>query len=304
MAVGKPIDLWRSAIIRCPADELDQQQLDSSQLIWLANPGSYVFHADPFGLWRDGQLHVFVETMDYRQRVGHIDFFVYDSSLQLCSSGTALREPWHLSYPFVFEANGETWMLPEAYRSGTLTLYRARRFPHEWEPACTIPLDGPAIDATPVRFAGRWWLFYAPYGDPVRRRSHLHLAWAEELTGPWHLHPMNPVRVDLASTRPGGTPLIVEGQIELPVQDCRATYGGAIRRLRVTRLDEARFEADDESWLSPPDRLSPFLDGLHTLSAAGSVSLIDVKQIDDSWMGNVVRLRGVVSRHLRERRRR
>jgi hypothetical protein len=115
---------------------------------------------------------------------------------------------------------------------------------------------------------------------------------------------MNPVRVDLASTRPGGTPLIVEGQIELPVQDCRATYGGAIRRLRVTRLDEARFEADDESWLSPPDRLSPFLDGLHTLSAAGSVSLIDVKQIDDSWMGNVVRLRGVVSRHLRERRRR
>jgi hypothetical protein len=302
MAVLKTIDLWRSAIAVCPAETLDQQQLESSRLIWLPQPGSYAFHADPFGLWRDGLLHVFVETMDYRERVGHIDFFVYDASLQLCSSGTALRKPWHLSYPFVFEAEGETWMLPEAYRSGTLTLYRSRRFPREWEPACTIPLDGPAIDATPVRFAGRWWLFYAPYGDTVRRRSHLHVAWAEQLTGPWHLHPKNPVRVNLASARPGGTPLILNGGIEIPVQDCRATYGGALRRLRVSKLDETSFEADDVPWLSAPARLSPFLDGLHTLSAAGPVSLIDVKQIDDSWLANAVRLRGVVTRHVREMR--
>jgi hypothetical protein len=238
--------------------------------------------------------------MDYRDRVGQIDFFIFDASLQLCSRGTALREPWHLSYPFVFEAEGETWMLPEAYRSGTLTLYRARRFPHEWEPACTIPLDGPAIDATPVRYAGRWWLFYAPYGDPVRRRSHLHVAWAERVMGPWHLHPLNPVRVDLASTRPGGTPLTFESRIELPVQDCRATYGGAIRRLQITKLDESSFQAHDQPWLSASTRLSPFLDGLHTLSAAGPVSLIDVKHVDDSWRGNAVRLRGVVSRRLRE----
>lgn len=302
MAVRKAIDIWRSAIIACPADALDQQQLECSQLTWLPPSRSYAFHADPFGLWRDGQLHVFVETMDYRERVGHIDFFVYDASLRLCSAGTALREPWHLSYPFVFEAEGEIWMLPEAYRSGTLTLYRARRFPHEWEPACTIPLDGPAIDATPVHFADRWWLFYAPDGHAVRRRSHLHLAWAERLMGPWHLHPLNPVRVDLASTRPGGTPLVLNECIDLPVQDCRATYGGAIRRLRVTKLDESSFEAHDAPWLNAPARVAPFENGLHTLSAAGPVSLIDVKQVDNSWFGNAVRLRGVISRHLRERR--
>ena len=293
------MDIWRSAIVRQPAADIEARGVDRDAVIWLPEMPEFSFRADPFGLWRDGRLHVFAEAFDYRTRVGRIDALIYDGGLNLLESGVALREPWHLSYPFVFQAEGETWMLPEAYKSGTLTLYRARSFPFEWQAACRIPLDTPAIDATPFFHDGKWWLFYAPSQPPQARRSHLHLAWAKHPAGPWRPHPGNPVRVDPGSTRPGGTPRAENGMIFLPVQDCRATYGGALRRLVITRLDERGFEASDQPLLTPPAWMAPFNAGLHTMAAAGPVTLIDAKRLDNSLRGAAIRLGGIARRWAR-----
>jgi hypothetical protein len=296
----RPMDVWRCAIVRQSVSEILRDGLDPATVVWLPDMRPLAFRADPFGLWRDGKLHVFAESFDYRSRIGHIDVLTYAADLTLVDCRVALRTPWHLSYPFVFEADGETWMLPEAFKSGALTLYRARDFPGVWEPVCDIPLDGPAIDATPLFHAGKWWLFYSPSADKPARRSHLHVAWADTLTGPWQLHPRNPVRVDLASARPGGVPVVRDGIIMLPVQDCRATYGGAIRWLSITALSETRFEAIDAPGLTAPDAMAPFVDGLHTFAPAGPVTLIDVKRTTNSLHANTIRMRGIVRRTLRE----
>lgn len=260
-----------------PAGELTQESLASDRLVWLPTPRRFAFRADPFGLWSGGQLHVFVEAYDYSDRRGRIEVLTYSEKLELVSVSSALVEPWHLSYPFVFEADGERWMLP-SNPTGKLTLYRAASFPADWKPERTIPVTAGAVDPTPLFFDGKWWLFYCL----PRNGNELHVAFAERLQGPWHEHPLNPVRVDRAASRPAGTPLIAEGHIDLPVQDCRLRYGGAVRRLRISLLDEVRFEAADSDWLSPDPAFAPFTDGLHTLSAAGPVSLIDVRQIDRS----------------------
>lgn len=287
-----PMDIWRCAIVPHAIAELDAGTLARAAPVWLPPMPAGCFRADPFGLWRGGRLHVFAEAYDYRVRVGHIDALTFDRDLRLIACETVLRERWHLSYPFVFEADGAVWMLPEAYRSGTLTLYRARDFPRGWEAVCELVLDGPAIDATPLFHDGRWWLFYSPGQVKSARQTHLHVAWADRLTGPWHPHPLNPVRRDAASSRPGGTSYVADGAICLPVQDCRRTYGGALRRLLITELSPTRFAARDEAWLSAPDWASPSLDGLHTASAAGDVTLIDVKQTERSWRGALVQVQG------------
>jgi hypothetical protein len=294
------MDVWRCAIVRQGADEILRHGIDRNAVMWLPDMPSLAFRADPFGLWRDGRLYVFAEAFDYRTRIGHIDVLVYDEKLALLESRTVLKTPWHLSYPFVFEADGETWMLPEAYKSGTLTLYRARRFPDLWEPACDIPLDGGAIDATPLFHDGKWWLFYSPSVEKAARRSHLHIAWSETLTGPWTLHPLNPVRIDLASARPGGAPILRDGTIVLPVQDCRQTYGGAIRLLSITTLSETQFTASDDIGLTASGWMGPFTEGFHTFAAAGPVTLIDVKRMTSSLYGNAIRVRGIIRRTLRE----
>jgi hypothetical protein len=279
--MGVVKDMWRIGLIRAPmVDLLAPGALAQHAVTWIPDPGPLRFLADPMGVWRDGRLYVFAEIYDYRDRVGAIEVLTFDADLKLLSREPALNEPWHLSYPFILEEDGQTYMLPEAHKSGRLTLYRAVDFPTRWEPCQTIELDQVAIDATPVFHDGRWWLFYTPATTKADKVSALHVAHAQTITGPWTPHAGNPVRFDRSSSRPGGTPVIVDGAIVLPMQDCRRTYGGAIRMLRVTTLTPNLFEAQADEPITPPPGFGRLTDGLHTLSAAGPVTLIDAKRFE------------------------
>lgn len=278
-------DIWRPAIARAPIEDILAHGLDEVGLVWLPPMGSFQFLADPFGLWRDEYLYVFVESYDYRVRIGAIEVLTYDKDLNLHSRQAALSEPWHLSYPIVFEAEGETWMLPEAHRSGRLTLYRATDFPAHWEAAHVIDLDHVAVDATPIFHDGRWWLFYTSADREQDKMTALHLAFADRLAGPWTPHPWNPVRRNPSSSRPGGTAVVIDHVMTLPVQDCTRTYGGAIRPLKISPLTPDNFEAETGDPLLPPASAAPYVEGLHTLSAAGSVTLIDMKRTELSLLG-------------------
>ncbi len=279
-------DIWRVGLVEAPIADIARRGFSADAPVhWLGEEGRLKFLADPFGFWRDGRLHLFVEAYDYRTRHGVIETIELGADFTPIRRAVALKEPWHLSYPQVFAADGEIWMLPEAYRSGAVTLYRAAAFPHVWEPAARLELDTPAIDATPFRHDGLWWLAYSPTGPQRWKQGRLHFAFAERLTGPWRTHPGNPVRDTLASSRPGGTVWIEDGLPRLPVQDCTRTYGGAIRILNIARLTPDAFEAEASAPLGSPPGAGRYAHGLHTLSACGPVTLFDVKRIDRSLWG-------------------
>jgi len=276
-------DIWRVGLVEAPIADVARGGFSPKTPVhWLPEEGRLKFLADPFGVWHDGRLHLFVEAYDYRTRHGVIELIELGADFSPIARSVVLREPWHLSYPQVFEADGAYWMLPEAYRSGALTLYRAAEFPRVWEPVARLALDTPAIDATPFRHDGLWWLAYSPKGPQRWKQGRLHLAFAERLTGPWRIHPGNPVRNDLASSRPGGTAWIEHGLPRLPMQDCTRTYGGGLRPLTIVRLDTGRFEAEAGPPLELPPSVGAYAHGLHTLSACGPVTLFDVKRIDRS----------------------
>ena len=296
-------DIWRPAIVEAPLTEIFRRGgIDGLPVHWLPPMRSFQFLADPFGLWRDNRLHLFVETYDYRVRIGAIEVLVYDAAFNLLDRRPALNEPWHLSYPVVFEADGETWMLPEAHRSGRLTLYRATDFPFGWEPAHVLALDHVPVDATPLLHEGRWWLLYTSADREPDKMGALHAAWAEKLPGPWQPHPLNPLILDNASARPGGTPVVEDGKIILPVQDCSLTYGGAIRPLVIDTLTPERFSATPGARIVPPAGLAPYVEGLHTLSAAGDVTLVDVKRTELSAHGLSIEIQREAGKLLRRLR--
>ncbi|WP_294123701.1 formyl transferase [Sphingomonas sp.] len=289
------MDIWRTGIVCLSlAEVLARGGIDGLPIRWLPQPSKkFSFLADPFGLERDGKLHVFVEALDYRDRRGRIEVFSFDKELDLVGHGVCLSEPWHLSYPFVFEAEGDIYMLPEAYRSGGLTLYRATDFPRRWEAVSRIKLPEMAVDATPMFHGGKWWIFCSPVG---RKKDELHVVYADRLEGPWTSHRSNPVRRGNDGSRPGGTPILIDGSVVLPVQDCSTTYGEAARALRFNQLttDKVSFELGDP--IRPPPSLAPFDAGLHTLSACGPFTLLDVKRIDRSFKGSVIGRIGKVRR--------
>lgn len=279
-------DIWRCGLVVRPIETVIADGGLYDPVTWLPEEPPFQFLADPFG-WRsdDGTLHVFAEHYDYRHRHGTIVSLVYDETLRLVDRRPCLSEPWHLSYPQVFAGEGAVWMLPEAHRSGGLTLYRAHDSLVDWRAEYRIDLDCVPVDASILRHEDRWWLFYASAQTKATKLSHLHAAWAERLCGPWTPHPANPVRIDLRSARPGGTPLVIGERIMLPVQDNGVTYGGALRPLWIDRLDDGHFEAQAGSALMLPDNSGAYTRGMHTLSACGDVTLFDVKRIDTSLHG-------------------
>jgi hypothetical protein len=292
-------DIWRPGIVAAPLPAiLARGSVAGLPVTWLPAEGSLRYLADPFGLWRGDRLYIFTELYDYRTRVGAIEGLVFDAQLRLLERGPALVTPWHLSYPFVFEAQGETWMLPEAHRSGGLTLYRAVEFPFRWEPAHRIALDQVPLDATPFFHGGLWWLFYTSTARRIDRNAALHVSWAQQLRGPWRAVPGNPVRFDQAGARPGGTPMFIDGRVMLPVQDCSRTYGGALRPLWFDALTPEKVKLSPGPILSAPATFAPFTDGLHTLAAAGAVTLIDVKRAQFSLAGLLLDVRRKLQRKL------
>lgn len=270
-------DDWRVGFIRRPlAHVLEAESLQAQSITWLPPcPRSFQFIADPFGIQRDGLTTIFVEAFDYRVRRGEIQYFQYRNQT-LVRQGLALAEPFHLSYPSLIEDGGELYMLPEGYKSGALTLYRCERFPDRWTPVHRL-LDLPAIDATVTRHDGRWWMFHALPGPHDRAMRELHIAWADQLAGPWTSHPGNPVRSGFLDSRPGGSAFTHDGALYLPVQECRPTYGAAIRLLKIDVLTPTDFAATEVRRFAPDDLLEGFSDGLHTLSGGSDLTLIDVK---------------------------
>ncbi len=288
-------EIWHVGIVPHAVDTVLSNGLKPKDIIWLPDQGSFRFIADPFGVAHDGQFTVLAEAYDYRFKKGEIHYFTYDHHWRLVSSGPALRTGFHLSYPVPIVQGGDIYMLPEQSRSGRLILYRATEFPRAWEPVATI-MDIPAVDATPVHHDGRWWMFYALPGLDNRAMRELHVAWADDILGPWTKHPGNPVRTGFDASRPGGTAFVRDGALHLPVQDCRKGYGSAINVLRINDLSETAFSAEVVKTLSPQGVNPAFTDGLHTLAVAGPVTLIDVKRNDRSAGRHWVKLQYKLNR--------
>ena len=286
-------DLWRIGIVDAPIEAIARAgSFEPFAVRWLEEPEDFRFVADPFAVQRDGELHLFAEAYDYRERQGRIVHRTVDAD-GASPWQVAVKEPWHLSYPVLVEEEGVTFMLPEASKSGGLWLYRATYFPLGWTRIGEIALDVVPVDATPFRHEGRWWLAYAAADSPMET---LHLAFADRIEGPWTPHAANPVRADRGGARPGGAPFLLDGKLVIPVQDCIGTYGAAVRLLAVETLTPERFEARLGTRVSAPMSAGRYHEGLHTLSACGPVTLIDVKRVDRSGRGWWIDLRRLLGR--------
>lgn len=196
------------------------------------------FVADPFMLATTRGFVMFFEVLDARSGLGRIAWAHSDDGRRWRYGGLALCEPFHLSYPFVFEHRGEHYMVPETLAPGCVRLYRAEAFPDRWRHVADL-VDGPAADPSLLRHGDRWWLFDCP--RPYQHDC-LRLHVADDLLGPWRLHPQSPiVDGDARLARPAGRPLAVDGRLLRFAQDCREVYGGAVTAVEITRLDSEAY---------------------------------------------------------------
>lgn len=192
--------------------------------------------ADPFLLRVEADWHLFFEVWNTRADRGEIGHATSTDGVTWHYDAIVLREPWHLSYPYVFAHAGTIWMVPESRQDNAVHLYAATRFPHHWTRVRTL-VRGPFADASLVHRDGHWWMF------AQRGLDELCLWSASSPEADWIAHPSSPLWPGNRSrTRPGGRLLDDNGVLVRTAQEGWPTYGHALLAFDVTTLTSSRYE--------------------------------------------------------------
>jgi hypothetical protein len=231
------------------------------------------FWADPFPLEREGRHYIFFEEFVFAAGKAHLCVIEVHRDGSNSPPTPILERPYHLSYPFLVEENGQLYMVPESGQNGTVELYRCVRFPDRWLLQKTLLRAPYCVDATLHRADGRWWMFVNLGTDDADVHDELHLYHADSLNGDWQPHRANPVKSDVRSARPAGRLYESAGRLYRPAQIGTPLYGSGISINQVLALSVDEYREQEVARIVPPD-IRGIL-GVHTINRAGELRVVD-----------------------------
>ena len=235
------------------------------------------FVADPFMVQVDGVWHMFFEVLNNQPNKGEIGHATSHDGIAWHYQRIVLEEPFHLSYPYVFQWNGDFYMTPETLGANAACLYRATRFPDKWMLEKEM-LPGQHADPSIFSFASRWWLFTCP--NPYQHDT-LGLYSAASPVDDWMEHPSSPIiSGDKTMARPAGRVLEFDGKLVRFAQDCYPTYGRQVRAFEIAELTATTYREREAA-------AAPVL----TQSTSGwnvsGMHHVDAHRVDDRWLACV-----------------
>lgn len=239
------------------------------------------FWADPF-LWsQDGRYFVFFEDFPYATWRGLISVLEIDEQgCQISASQPVIEEPYHLSYPFIFEYHNQLYMIPEKTEVKRIDLYRCVEFPHRWEFVHTL-IDGiKAADSTLVEHEGRWWLFCGAKIGRTRINESLFAFYADSpLSQHWTPHPLNPLVRDLTRGRPAGRIYRnQQGQLLRPSQNCLRRYGYGIHLNHISQLSVTHYQ-EQSIWQMSGEQVHPDWRAMHHFDQHRCLVVMDAQRL-------------------------
>ena len=228
------------------------------------------FIADPFIIARNNSYYMFFEVLDKSTMKGVISFAFSQNGQDWKYERMVLQEDFHLSYPYVFEYEGEFYMIPETIEAGKIQLYKANHFPDEWVVVSEL-VEGSFADPSLFYYNHKWWMFGSKQGQ-------LHLFYSDCLTENWTEHPQSPlIHNNHQVTRLGGRVIVEDNRIYRYTQDGKPTYGRAVRVFEILELSEHSYrEKEINLVLNGTDADDWRNDGMHSID--------QVKINKDQWL--------------------
>ena len=228
------------------------------------------FIADPFMISRNGSYYLFFEVLDKSTMKGVISFAHSQDGLTWKYERMVLQESYHLSYPYVFEHEGECYMIPETIEAGKILLYKAKQFPDNWEVLSEL-VEGQYADPSLFFYNQKWWMFASAKGQ-------LHLFHSHSLMDGWVEHSKSPlIRNNHHVTRLGGRVIVENNRIYRYTQDGKPRYGQAVRVFEITELTDHSYREKE---------INLVLNGMvnHDWRKDGMHSIDQVKTDDHKWL--------------------
>ena len=189
------------------------------------------------------RMYLFYEMKNLVNMRGEIGVSVSDDNIESFKHvGTALAEPFHLSYPLpLYHQESQSFLLiPECYQTLSVRIYTtsAASFPFGWALHST-PLTGRRfVDTSPVYYRGLWYVF-------TTDGASLLLFLTPDLLDPraWTPHPLSPlVSYNRKISRSAGRPTIHDGRVVRFTQDDSVFYGMAVYAFELEELSPTSYK--------------------------------------------------------------
>ena len=266
------VSYWQVAI-RTAENPVSLDQPEACGFHWLNSPRGHYF-GDPFLIEKDGKVWLFVEDYSFHEERGVLACAeLLDGKISAWR--TVLDTGYHLSYPFVFEDDGEMWMIPESASNQTIELYRAEEFPYHWRLEKVLLKGFKATDTTLWREDGTYW-FFTTLKDPPEAGPQLFLYYADSLTGEWTYHPSNPICSDARYARCAGKIFLDGDRRVRPSQDHSRGYGCALHFGHIVELSKTSYCEVPLGSMEPAWEKG--LTGVHTYNRCGRIEVIDANR--------------------------
>lgn len=200
-----------------------------------------VILADPFLFVMDGTLYLFYEHLTRWFGKGRICMRKTSDLITWSEEKDVLVEPFHLSFPYVFEDDGKVYMLPETGGDKSITLYEALdKTLTKWQKVSKLMEGGePWYDSVIHKKDGKYYLFTGHDND-VQQVQHLFVA--DSLTGPYTEHPSSPICEGRDRARNAGSIIKNDNELYRPVQVCMNGYGEQTSVMKIETLSPAEYK--------------------------------------------------------------
>jgi hypothetical protein len=264
---------WRIAcrVNGTPLSDFNNSAPDFSRFRWIDPPRGH-FWADPFPFQHEGKYWAFFEDYSYQKKRAAIACAEISPQGELGPPRICLEHPaHHYSYPHIFRAGSEIFMVPESIDSNSIDLFRCRQFPDQWVLETTL-MEGEFVDSTIWEHEGLWWLATTS-AQPTSAAGSLVLFYSSSLTGDWQFHPQNPISTDVRTNRGAGRVFRSDDGLIRPSQSCAPTYGYSVTFNQITELSKQNYSERPLLTITPEHWNG--LSGIHTYNREGNVELID-----------------------------
>ena len=227
--------------------------------------------ADPFVYEHDGRYYIFVEQYKKDKECGCIGYFEFENGKPV-NKGIIIENSYHMSYPDVFEFNGDFYMIPESSANSTIDLYIADQFPNNWRKTKTLLSGKKYVDSTVFEYESKLYLI----SYCMENSYEIHLFKLDMFNQTMELLSRKVYTENVA--RPGGRLFIENGKLIRPAQDCSRKYGESLVFYQVDDLnnDGMFLEHECRRLAISNIEVDNCPDRIHQFTSVGDYEVIDV----------------------------
>ena len=228
--------------------------------------------ADPFVFKYNGETYIFAELYDYILARGCLGYCKWQGD-HFGKWKKVISEPYHLSYPCIFEKDDGIYIMPESGADRSLYCYKAIRFPDQWKRMPILRKDVVLGDTTPFTWNDHDYAF--SYDVENTQSYYLKLL---DLENPKKDCDFKKLELQ-EMRRPAGKIFQHKGRWIRPAQNCTHSYGEGLVFYEFTLNDEF-FREEAVEHIYPHElqfsKMIP-MDGMHTYNFNDEFEIIDLK---------------------------